>query len=82
MPAANERPSAEQPKDRPAAGRSDAGCEPRLRIRTDDPQEMDRWAKKLGVAPDVLKQATAAAGDCADDVANYLAKRSAEGPSS
>ena len=57
-------------------------CEPRLRIRLDDPADADRWAKELGVAPEVLRQAVHAAGDCADDVANYLAKRSAEGPSS
>lgn len=83
MTAANERPTAEPSKDRPAPKqRDDAGCAPRLRIRSDDPKEMDRWAKELGVAPEVLKQAVQAAGDCADDVANYLAKRSAEGASS
>lgn len=68
-----------QPDQRPAEG---ASCEPRLRIRIDDPADADRWAKELGVAPEVLRQAVQCAGDCADDVANYLAKRSAEGASS
>jgi hypothetical protein len=57
-------------------------CEPPLRINAADPADLDRWAKKLGVAPEVLHAAVKAAGDCADDVAAYLAKRSAEGPSS
>ena len=47
------------------------GTEPD-RIEQDQPQALERWAKKLDATPDQLREAIAAVGDKATDVEMHL----------
>lgn len=63
----------------PSKNYADGECEEHLRIHPEDPASLDRWAKELAVAPETLAQAMQVVGTCADDVADYLTRQSAQG---
>lgn len=42
------------------------------RVSVDDQADVQKWAKKLNVTPDQIKEAVAAVGDHADNVEMHL----------
>jgi hypothetical protein len=60
------------PQDNDHSGRIDIG----------NPDELDDWGARLGIAPEELIAAVRAVGARSEDVVDYLAGQSAAGPSS
>jgi len=57
------------------------GHEDRERININEPSELDRWSKELGLTKDRLRAAVRKFGSAADKVRDELKKKKQTGPS-
>jgi hypothetical protein len=58
-----------------ADDKTKVGGQDRKRINLNEDYEVRDWSTALGVTPDELRKAVAAAGDQVDQVREYLAKK-------